>query len=86
VGRDDLPGGDPQSHFYSVQALKKVVRPSSILLPGHDHKGGRADLWESQLVTNPSLSQDFEDFVRESAAFVAPAPKQFKEALVENMK
>jgi glyoxylase-like metal-dependent hydrolase (beta-lactamase superfamily II) len=86
VGRDDLPGGSPEAHFESIQVIKKIAQPHLILLPGHDHKGGRASTWATQLKLNSSLNQGREDFIQESAAFDAPAPKLLKESLRENFK
>jgi glyoxylase-like metal-dependent hydrolase (beta-lactamase superfamily II) len=86
TGRDDLPGGDARDHYESIQVLKSLARPQLIVLPGHDHKGGRASTWAKQLELNRSLSQDREDFVRESEAFDAPAPKLLKESLKANFK
>ncbi|MBU6375129.1 MAG: MBL fold metallo-hydrolase [Bdellovibrionales bacterium] len=85
-GRDDLPGGDSESHFESLETLKSHVRPEMILLPGHDHRGGRASSWATQLRINPSLTQSKEEFVRESEAFDAPAPRLLKKSLKENFK
>lgn len=86
TGRDDLPGGDPAAHYDSVEKLKSVVKPEAIVLPGHDHKGPRASTWATQLKINSSLTQSREDFIRESSAFNAPAPKLLKESLKENFK
>lgn len=86
VGRDDLPTGSPEAHYESLLELKKSINPTAILLPGHDHKGGRASSWETQLKVNASLTQPREDFVRESKAFQTAAPKDFKRSLVENFK
>lgn len=86
TGRDDLPGGSPEAHFESVQKIKKHVRPEMLLLPGHDSKGGRVSTWAHQLKISPSLTQNRATFVREAAAFSAPAPKLFKESLFANFK
>ncbi len=86
TGRDDLPGGDPEAHYRSVQAIKAVAKPSMILLPGHDHKFGRASSWAKQLEVNASLTQSHEDFVREASAFDAPPPAKLKESLRKNFK
>ncbi|MGZ3687410.1 MAG: MBL fold metallo-hydrolase [Bdellovibrionota bacterium] len=86
TGRDDLPGGDPEAHFASVTALKRLAQAETLVLPGHDSKGGRVSSWKTQLEISPSLTQEREQFVREAAAFVAPAPKLLKESLVENMR
>jgi sulfur dioxygenase len=86
TGRDDLPGGSAEDHYESIQSIKAIAKPDMILLPGHDHKGGRASSWGTQLKENASLSQDRETFVHESEAFDAPAPKLLKQSLKENFK
>lgn len=86
VGRDDLPGGNPEAHYESIKAVLGVARPEMILLPGHDHKGGRASSWATQLKTNASLTQPREEFIREARAFDVPAPRLLKESLRENFK
>jgi glyoxylase-like metal-dependent hydrolase (beta-lactamase superfamily II) len=86
TGRDDLPGGDAEAHYESLQALKAVATPELVVLPGHDNKGGRAVSWRSQLETNASLKQERDEFVPEAAAFSAPAPALFKESLKENFR
>lgn len=86
VGRDDLPTGNPEDHFESLQKLKARIQPGQILLPGHDHKGGRASDWATQLQVNESLRQERAAFVAEAGAFRANAPKNFKESLFENFR
>jgi glyoxylase-like metal-dependent hydrolase (beta-lactamase superfamily II) len=86
VGRDDLPGGNATSHFQSLEKAKKHLRKEQILLPGHDHKGGRASNWAKQLEINSSLTQGQDDYVRESEAFKAPAPALLEISLKENTK
>jgi glyoxylase-like metal-dependent hydrolase (beta-lactamase superfamily II) len=85
-GRDDLPTGDPQAHFESLQKLKSLLSLESILLPGHDYKGGRASSWSKQLQINSSLIQNQEEFVRDSLSFAAQAPEHLSESLRENFK
>jgi glyoxylase-like metal-dependent hydrolase (beta-lactamase superfamily II) len=85
-GRDDLPGGNAPAHYESLEKLKKVLIPEQVCLPGHDHQGGRASTWGTQLKINASLMQEREDFIRESEAFDAPAPKDLKRSLRENFK
>ncbi len=86
TGRDDLPGGDPEAHYESIQKLRARLTPEHIILPGHDSKGGRATSWKTQLQISPSLSQDRDTFVREAGEYNGPAPKSLKESLFENFK
>ncbi len=86
VGRDDLPSGNPQSHYESILKLKSVVNGETLVMPGHDSKGGRVSTWKNQLEINSSLTQPKEEFIGEMVAFVAPPPKQFKVSLFENFK
>ena len=86
TGRDDLPGGDPEAHFDSLVKIKSLATPEMILLPGHDHKDGRASSWGTQLKINSSLTQGREDFIREASAFDAPAPTLLKESLRKNFR
>ncbi len=86
TGRDDLPGGDAETHFESIEKLKALLRADAIVLPGHDSKGSRASTWGQELLENKSLRQSREDFVRESNAYDAPAPELLKKSLKENYK
>jgi glyoxylase-like metal-dependent hydrolase (beta-lactamase superfamily II) len=86
TGRDDLPGGDPEAHFDSLQKIKANAKPEMLMLPGHDMRGGRISSWKTQLEVNASLTQPREVFVPEAAAFVGPSPKLLKESLFENFK
>ena len=86
VGRDDLPTGSPEAHFESLERLKARIQSGQILLAGHDHKGGRASDWATQLQINESLKQERQLFVAESGAFTTNPPKLFKESLFENFK
>lgn len=86
VGRDDLPGGNATSHYESLMELKESVSAETLVLPGHDLKGGRVSSWKTQLKINSSLTQERADYIRESEAFDAPAPMLFKKSLFENLK
>lgn len=85
TGRDDLPGGDAESHFRSIETLKAAVLAAAIVLPGHDELG-RASTWGDQLEKSRSLKQSRADFVREASAFLGPAPQFLKESLKANFK
>ena len=86
TGRDDLPTGDAEAHFASLQKIKAAAKATDIFLPGHDLEGGRACSWETQLKVNPSLTQTADQFIPEAKAFMGRAPKLLKESLFENFK
>ncbi len=86
TGRDDLPTGNPEAHYESLQLIKKHAKNEMIFLPGHDHKGGRTSSWEVQMKQNASLTQPKEQFVIEAAAFAGKSPALLKESLFENFK
>jgi len=85
TGRDDLPGGDPVSHYESLQKIKARAKNEMILLPGHDAQA-RISSWKTQLAVSPSLSQPREVFVAEAGAYVGPSPKLLKESLFYNFQ
>lgn len=86
VGRDDLPTGNPEEHYDSLQTLRNSLNSFSLICPGHDSKGGRISTWGTQLQMNSSLTQERLDYVNEATAFDAPAPHLFKKSLAENFK
>lgn len=86
TGRDDLPTGDAVAHYDSLIEIKKFIKPENIFLPGHDHKGGRASSWATQLKENASLTQAREQFISEASSFRGKSPEFLKESLFENFK
>ncbi len=86
TGRDDLPTGDAVAHYESLVEIKKYLKPEFIFLPGHDHKGGRASLWSTQVKENASLTQPREQFISEASSFRGKSPEFLKESLFENFK
>ncbi|MBK9292837.1 MAG: MBL fold metallo-hydrolase [Oligoflexia bacterium] len=86
TGRDDLPGGNPATHWESLQKIKANSKLEMVMLPGHDGQGGQASSWASQLKENAGLSQDKETFIKDAGSYVGPSPKLLKESLFENFK
>lgn len=86
TGRDDLPTGNPEEHYKSLQKIKAHVTPQQVILPGHDGSGGRASTWAHQLKVNSSLTQSSADFIREASAYLGPPPRLLKESLFHNFK
>ncbi len=86
TGRNDLPGGDPETHFETIEKYKKLLTPDQWILPGHDGKGGRIASWGTVLEINPMVKMDRATFVREAGSYIGPSPKQLKESLYENFR
>ncbi len=86
TGRDDLPGGNPEEHWESLQNIKHNVSPETLLLPGHDGDSGRISTWKTQLEINGGLTQDKATFIKDAGSYVGPSPRLLKESLYENFK
>jgi sulfur dioxygenase len=86
TGRDDLPGGDPEAHYESLQKIKARATAEMVMLPGHDGSGGRVSTWKTQLEVSPSLTQSRETFIAEAGSYVGPSPKLLKESLFYNFQ
>lgn len=57
-GRSDLPGGDPQDHWESLQILSKL--PEHLLVfPGHEYRGRKPSTLKQQKDSNHYLKPDF---------------------------
>jgi sulfur dioxygenase len=63
AGRDDLPGGDPNFHWESLQKIKML--PDSLMVyPAHDYRNRISSNLKKQKQTNPHLQKDSkEEFV-----------------------
>lgn len=85
AGRDDLPGGNPEAHWDSLQKLKGILKPEMIFLPGHDSPG-RVSTWKTQLEICPALKQNKAEYIADSGSWVGPSPKLLKESLAWNFK
>ncbi len=63
AGRDDLPGGDPEAHYDTLQKLKSL-NEDLVVLPAHDYRERMPSSLKRQKSTNPWLKdQSKEDFV-----------------------
>jgi sulfur dioxygenase len=86
TGRDDLPGGNSEIHFLSLEKIKKQVNNNTLVLPCHDSEGGRISSWATQMKVNSALTQSHEQFVSEATSYASPAPRLLKESLFENFR
>jgi glyoxylase-like metal-dependent hydrolase (beta-lactamase superfamily II) len=86
TGRNDLPTGNHDVHWDSLQKVKVRAKGEMIFLPSGDSEGGRASAWSTQLRENQALGQARATYVREALARSQALPDQFREALVENFR
>ncbi len=86
TGRNDLPTGNHDVHWDSLQKVKVRAKGEMIFLPGNDRQGGRASAWSTQLRENQALGQARATYVREALARSEALPALFREALVENFR
>lgn len=63
-GRCDLPGGDPEQMFYSLQRLSRDLPASTVIHPGHHYGVTPISTLGEQVAGNPFLR------FQEAAAFV----------------
>jgi len=97
AGRDDLPTGNPNDHWHSLQKIKKFLENYSfkgsdgkvcndlLLCTNHDGEG-RISSWKTQLKDNPSLKQSLDEYLKDNGSYVGPSPKLLKESLYFNFK
>ncbi len=68
AGRDDLPGGNPNEHYDTLQKLKSL-NEDLIVLPGHDYRERIPTSLRHQKKTNPWLKdqskQEFVEFIED---------------------
>ncbi|MCF7995812.1 MAG: MBL fold metallo-hydrolase, partial [Chromatiaceae bacterium] len=57
-GRCDLPGGDPEQMFQSLQRLKAEIPDETTLLPGHHYAAATTSTMGEQRRANPFLHFD----------------------------
>jgi glyoxylase-like metal-dependent hydrolase (beta-lactamase superfamily II)/rhodanese-related sulfurtransferase len=64
AGRNDLPGGDPEEHYESLQVLK-TLSDNLTVYPAHEYRGREPSSLEKQKLTNEHLKiRSKEEFVQ----------------------
>lgn len=56
AGRDDLPGGDPEAHWESLQKLRGLPE-HLVVYPAHDYRNRQPSSLKQQKITNPHLKE-----------------------------
>lgn len=85
-GRSDLPTGDSEALYQSLQRLMSLP-DDTVVLPAHDYNGRRASTIARERKTNPRLqfktASEFGTAMRE---LNLPPPSRMKEAIQNNLK
>jgi glyoxylase-like metal-dependent hydrolase (beta-lactamase superfamily II)/rhodanese-related sulfurtransferase len=85
TGRTDLPGGDPEALFASLDKLR-ALDPALLVFPAHDYKGRGHSTIGAELADNPRLQQrDRAAFVQMMKSLDLSMPTHLTEALRTNM-
>jgi glyoxylase-like metal-dependent hydrolase (beta-lactamase superfamily II) len=54
-GRVDMPGGDPEKMWWSLNRKLRALDDNTILLPGHDYGGSPKSTIGEQKKSNPYM-------------------------------
>jgi len=85
TGRTDLPSGDPDALFASLDKLR-ALDPALLVYPAHDYKGRGHSTIGAELAGNPRLQQrDRAAFVQMMKSLDLSMPTHLTEALRTNM-
>jgi glyoxylase-like metal-dependent hydrolase (beta-lactamase superfamily II)/rhodanese-related sulfurtransferase len=85
TGRTDLPTGDPEALFDSLDKLR-ALDPALLVYPAHDYKGRSHSTIGAELAGNPRLQQrDRAAFVQMMKSLDLSMPTHLTEALRTNM-
>jgi glyoxylase-like metal-dependent hydrolase (beta-lactamase superfamily II)/rhodanese-related sulfurtransferase len=85
TGRTDLPSGDPDALFASLDKLR-ALDPALLVYPAHDYKGRGHSTIGAELAGNPRLRQrDRAEFVQMMKSLDLSMPTHLTEALRTNM-
>jgi len=85
TGRTDLPSGDPDAMFDSLDKIR-ALDPALLVFPAHDYKGRGHSTIGAELESNPRLQQrDRAAFVQMMKSLDLSMPTHLTEALRTNM-
>ena len=85
TGRTDLPSGDPEALFDSLEKLR-ALDPALLVFPAHDYRGRSHSTIGAELEGNPRLQQrDRAAFVQMMRSLDLSMPVHLTEALRTNM-
>jgi glyoxylase-like metal-dependent hydrolase (beta-lactamase superfamily II) len=85
TGRTDLPTGDAEAEYHSLQRLLSL--PGGLLVyPAHDYGGRTFSTIEHERLTNPRLRLEYEAFIRLMTSPRNEKPARLEESLAYNTR
>lgn len=85
-GRTDLPTGDAEQMYHSLQRLASLPE-DTLVLPAHDYNGRRASTIGREKKSNPRLQlKTAPEFAKAMKELNLPPPSRMKEAIQNNLK
>ena len=85
TGRTDLPTGDAEAEYHSLQRLLSLPG-DTLVFPAHDYAGRTFSTIGHERLTNPRLRLDHEVFLRVMGAPRSEKPARLQEALAYNTR
>jgi glyoxylase-like metal-dependent hydrolase (beta-lactamase superfamily II) len=85
TGRTDLPSGDAEAEYHSLQRLLSLPG-DTLVFPSHDYGGRTFSTIGHERLTNPRLRLDYEVFMRMMTTPRSEKPARLAEALAYNTR
>jgi glyoxylase-like metal-dependent hydrolase (beta-lactamase superfamily II) len=85
TGRTDLPTGDAEAEYRSLQRLLSLPE-TTLVYPSHDYGGRTFSTIGHERLTNPRLRLDYEVFMRLMTSPRSEKPARLEEALAYNTR
>lgn len=85
TGRTDLPTGDAEAEYRSLQRLLSLPA-ETLVFPAHDYSGRTFSTIGHERLTNPRLRLDHEAFIRLMTSPRSEKPARLAEALAHNTR
>lgn len=85
TGRTDLPSGDAESEYHSLQRLLSLPG-DTLVFPAHDYGGRTFSTIDHERLTNPRLRLEHDAFIRLMTMPRSEKPARLAEALAYNTR
>lgn len=84
-GRTDFQGGSSEQLYKSVHSQIFTLPKDTLIYPGHDYKGNTVSTVEEEMMYNPRLTKDVEEFKNIMENLNLAYPKMIDVAVPANM-